>query len=301
MKLSKGKINFDPYTSEYEVVIPKNTKEVKINATLDSAKAKFVSGYTPGKVKIESDETSKVIKVISEAGIVRSYVITFVRSGAKIDTSIKTSVYLSSLSMPGTGLEFDKKSISYTVTVPYEVEELPVNAYAESKNASVEIRGNYNFKVGTNAIEITVTNGSKVKIYTIYVIRKQDGLEVTDDAHLSTLSVKGYNIGFKSDIFDYAVKIRREKSLIITATPLSNRSEVYMYGNNDLTGFSTVRVKVIAENGNTSLYSIDIEKDAFNERLEKILSISAIGVAVIGSAIILIKKKNRKRKEYLGN
>ena len=73
-----------------------------------------------------------------------------------------------------------------------------------------------------------------------------------------------------------------------------------MYGNNDLTGFSTVRVKVIAENGNTSLYSIDIEKDAFNERLEKILSIGASIIVIVGGIIIVVKNKKRKMKEYLG-
>lgn len=33
-----------------------------------------------------------------------------------------------------------------------------------------------------------------------------------------------------------------------------------MYGNNSLTGFSTVRIKVVAENGATNIYSIDIQK-----------------------------------------
>ena len=101
-------------------------------------------------------------------------------------------------------------------------------------------------------------------------------------------------------MLDYQVKIKRERSLIITATPTSNRSDIYMYGNNDLTGFSTVRVKVVAENGNTNIYSIDIQKDSYNKVLE--VTATVIGCVIfLGAAIIIVvRKKHKKMKEYLG-
>ena len=113
------------------------------------------------------------------------------------------------------------------------------------------------------------------------------------------LTIKNYNIDFNKDVLDYTVKIKREKTLLIAATPESNRADVYMYGNNDLTGFSTVRVKVIAENGLTNIYSIDIQKDAYNKKFEIIASVSG-GIIVIATAIIIVVKKSKsKKKEYL--
>ena len=72
-----------------------------------------------------------------------------------------------------------------------------------------------------------------------------------------------------------------------------------MYGNNDLTGFSTVRVKVIAENGLTNIYSIDIEKATYNKTVEIISA--AIVIIVVSSLSVYLITKNRKKtkKEYL--
>ena len=113
------------------------------------------------------------------------------------------------------------------------------------------------------------------------------------------LSVKNYNIDFNPDILDYVVKIKREKSLLITASPESNRADVYMVGNNDLTGFSTIRVKVIAENGLTNIYSIDIQKDPYNKTIELIAAVAG-GLIFVGTAIIIvIRRKRKKMKEYL--
>ncbi len=301
LTISKGRINFDPYVSDYTVEVPKNTSEVTINGTLQSAKSAFVAGYAPRKVTLSNEVTSAVIKTISEAGITRSYVITFVKSGSEVDKTITNSVYLSSLSIPGTKLEFDRDNNSYSISIGYEIEELPVYAFAESANATVTIRGNQNFKVGPNVIEIEVRNGNKTKVYTVYVNRKESGLEVGSSTSLATLTIKDYDINFKPDVLDYVVKIKREKTLLITATPYNNRSEVYMVGNNDLTGFSTVRIKVIAEDGATQTYSVDIQKDAFDKQLELYLSIGA-GVIILSAAIIIVVLKQiKKKKEYIEN
>ena len=72
-----------------------------------------------------------------------------------------------------------------------------------------------------------------------------------------------------------------------------------MYGNNDLTAFSIVKVKVIAENGDTKVYSINIEKDKYNKKLE-ITSAIVGGVILVGASIIIIIKRNKKKKkDYL--
>ena len=297
IKLSRGSIDFDPYTTNYDVKISRFTKKVSVNAELDSSTSTFIKGYEPREVEITEDRQSVVLKVISEAGSIRSYVITFIRNGEDNDTS--NSTYLSSLTVPGTMLGFDKETYDYTITVPYETEDLPIYAFAESETASVTVGNNTGLKVGNNLIQIEVKNNNKTRIYSLHVIRKESGLDISNSSRLGTLSIKNYNIEFSPDKLDYEVKIKREKTLLISATPESNRADIYMYGNNDLTGFSTIRVKVIAENGLTNIYSIDIQKAAYNKKIEIIASVAGVSALLIVSLVIYLKKKNNKRKEYL--
>ena len=298
LTVSKGKIEFDPYVTDYDIEVPKNTKKVSINGTLASDTSSFVEGNEPREIELTEDITTAVLEVISESGITRSYVLTFIKKGAEEETS--TSAYLDTLTIEGTAIDFNKEIYEYSVTVPYEYSSVNVYAFPESDNAFAEVEGDRGLKVGANNLKITVKNGKLTKTYTITVIRKEAGLEISNDVTLSSLTVKGYGIDFFPEKLDYTIKIKREKSLIITATPTSNRSEVYMYGNNSLTGFSTVRIKVVAENGATNIYSIDIQKDSYN----KVLEITAViigSVIILGTGIIIVvRKKNKKMKEYLG-
>lgn len=72
--------------------------------------------------------------------------------------------------------KFDENTLDYTASVPYEVENLEINATAADENAKVEIKGNNNLKVGENVITITVTptdEENEIKIYNITVIREE--------------------------------------------------------------------------------------------------------------------------------
>ena len=298
LTVSKGKIEFDPYVTDYNIEVPKNTKKVSINGTLASDTSSFVEGNEPREIELTEDITTAVLEVISESGITRSYVLTFIKKGAEEETS--TSAYLDTLTIEGTALDFNKEIYEYSVTVPYEYSSVNVYAFPESDNAFATVEGDRGLKIGANNLKITVKIGKQTKTYTVTVIRKEAGLEISNDVTLSSLTIKDYGIDFSPEKLDYTIKIKREKSLIITATPTSNRSEVYMYGNNSLTGFSTVRIKVVAENGATNIYSIDIQKDSYNKALE--MTAVIIGsVIILGTGIIIVvRKKNKKMKEYLG-
>ena len=298
LTVSKGKIEFDPYVTDYDIEVPKNTKKVSINGTLASDTSSFVEGNEPREIELTEDITTAVLEVISESGITRSYVLTFIKKGAEEETS--TSAYLDTLTIEGTAIDFNKEIYEYSVTVPYEYSSVNVYAFPESDNAFAEVEGDRGLKIGANNLKITVKNGKQTKSYTVTVIRKEAGLEISNDVTLSSLTIKDYGIDFSPEKLDYTVKIKREKSLVITATPTSSKSEVYMYGNNSLTGFSTVRIKVVAENGATNIYSIDIQKDSYNKALE--MTAVIIGsVIILGTGIIIVvRKKNKKMKEYLG-
>ena len=311
IKLSVGELEFNSNVTDYKIEIPNNTTSVNVDSIITSDKASYVSGYEPGIVEIIGSTTVKLIKVKSETGSVRTYILTFVKKGTDIITD--ESLMIEYLSIPGVYIPFEENIANYSISVNYETSFIDIKTLLKDKNSIIKFKSKRTSEnefvegstsgvlldVGENFIEIIVKNkDGKTSTYRITIIRKEMGLEISDDVNLKDLRVLGYDIKFKPEKKEYKVKIKQEKSLVITAVPNSNRAEVFIRGNEELTGFSTVRIKVVAENGEYETYSIDIKKDAFNKVIE--ISAIVIGIAVIlgGSAFKIIKKKSKSQKEY---
>lgn len=309
LNVSEGKINFDPYKSDYVVSVGKNKDSVSINGELSSLNASYVDGFGPRKVSLKNESTTVAIKVKSETGSVRAYTITFVKSGE--ETSDSKEALLSSLSLSKAYIAFDKNVYEYNTTVDFEIDSINIYALALNGGDSItlykKINGetktisNENIKldVGTNTITIIVANkDGKTKTYTINILRKENGLDISSDTKLSMLDVDGYNIEFDPDKYYYEVKIKREKTLVIAATPVSNRAEIYISGNDNLTAFSTVKIKVVSEDGQFKEYKLDIKKDAFNQKIEIIGLISGFIIIVCGIIIIRVKRRRKSINDY---
>ena len=282
-----------------------------VNSTIGSDKASYVNGYEPGSVTITGDTTVKLIKVKSETGSTRTYVITFVKKGT--DIIEKESLQLADLVISDINIPFEKNVSNYSLSVGYETDVIDITTTKMNKDSivaiSVKRKSENSYKtssgtgmaldVGENFIEIKVINSeNEVSYYRITIIRKEFGLDISNDTTLKDLKVLGYDIDFEPNKKEYTVKIKQEKTLVITAVPLSNRAEVFIRGNDELTGFSTVRVKVVAENGEYETYSIDIKKDAFNKSIEIAAIVAGVVIILVGSSILIVKKKNKARKEY---
>lgn len=311
ISVSEGSINFNANVTEYKVIIPFNTKNVNVNSKIASDKASYVSGYEPGNVVITGDSTVKLIKVKSQTGSTRTYVITFIKEGR--DQINDKSLQLAELVIPNVYLPFEEGVANYNVTVGYETDSIDLNTILNDENSraliSVKTKNSNSYKltsntgikldVGENFIDIEVINSlGQSAHYRFTIIRKEFGLEISNDTTLKDLSVLGYDIEFDKAVKEYVVKIKQEKSLVITAVPNSNRAEVFIRGNDELTGFSTVRIKVVAENGEYETYSIDIKKDAFNKTIEIASIVAGVVIILISSGIIIVKKKNKAKKEY---
>lgn len=98
--------------------------------------------------------------------------------GANVTQSDEMSMddTLSSLKIAQATLdpEFSPNQLTYTATVPYEVERVALTAQTSSPEARKVIRGTSDLKVGENTITVTVTaeNGS-VREYRITLIRQE--------------------------------------------------------------------------------------------------------------------------------
>ena len=311
ISLSVGKIDFNSNVTEYKIEIPKSTTQVNVDSVISSELSSYVEGYEPGVVVITGDTTVKLIKVESQTGSTRTYVLSFVKENTDVIT--KESLQLSGLTIPGVYVPFESSVANYNISVDYTAEVIDLYAALKDQYSDIfisvkknsettykSVSGNgISLDVGDNYVEIKVVdNYGEEAYYRLTIIRKEYGLDISNDTTLKDLKVLGYNIKFSPNKKEYSVKIKSEKSLVITAVPNSSRAEVFIRGNNELTGFSTVRVKVVAENGEFETYSVDIKKDAFNKTIEIAALIAGCVIILVSSGIIIKKKKLKNNKDY---
>ena len=161
-------IPFDKNITRYYLDVANNVTELKVSAATDDDKAKFVISNNKnlkiGKNTIE-------IKVTAEDGSINYYNIIVTRA----DANKSNNAYLKLIDIEDYNLDtnFDKNTLEYSISVPYEVVEININAQSEDSKSSVIIEGNKDLEVGENVATILVTaeDGSK-KTYTVNIIKK---------------------------------------------------------------------------------------------------------------------------------
>ena len=166
---------FDKNTFEYTLNV-KDGKTPKVDSyeASDKNAQVFVGDYKNGKLTITVTDGTKS----------KQYVF-------KVPTK-EANVYLSKLEVKAYPFEeeFNKNVTKYTAKIPYEVEEVTLDAVAEDSEATVSVppASLKNLKVGTNTITVTVKNGDKKKEYVIVVVRSKE--EKLDEKSTSIISNK---------------------------------------------------------------------------------------------------------------
>ena len=115
LSVSEGNIEFNSNVTDYKIKISKDVNSVDVNATISSDLAGFDTGYEPGTVETKDNVTTKLIKVISQTGSTRTYVLTFVKDNS--DTITKKSLQLDKVVIPGAYLSFDSEVANYSLSV----------------------------------------------------------------------------------------------------------------------------------------------------------------------------------------
>lgn len=202
--------------------------------------------------------------------------------------------YLSELKLSNGTLVFDKEKTEYKVTVAYNIEKIEVTTKTEDGKVKFEITGNEELKVGENTITIKVTaeDGSE-REYKIEVIRKEQNANLSSNSKLKSLTIKDCNINFSSSVYDYTIKIGNEDRLNITYTTADSKSDVTVTGNENLENGSIIKVTVVAEDGTTTIYKINVEK--VNTKNVVIISVMAfLLVTLVVLSVILVKSRKKQ-------
>ncbi len=282
----------------YNATVSYTAKKIEISVTPGSSKS-YIEKNDKGKTAKLSydftDDTKKIqIKVFSEAGDSKTYTINVARRPEE-DATLKD------ITIENYELDFNKDTTDYEISVLKDVEKLEIKATPTDVDAEVKIEGNENLQIGENKITITVTNDGTIKTYTIKVNKLDE--EDKSLANLESLTIKGYDLDFKEDKYEYDLEIGDDNTLDIDYKTKSPDATVQVTGNMDLVNGSIVKVRVTYTSGLTNVYRINIIKEEVKEPKKNntvtiiiIIAIILILIAVALLVVILIKNKKNKNK-----
>ena len=165
---------------------------------------------------------------------------------------------------------FKSGTLSYNVTVPYEVKSLEVYYTVNNSKATCSVSGNEGFEVGKNVIKVTVTaeDGTQ-KTYTINVTREKEQV-LSSDATLSNLGIgksasepSEYDFtGFTKSGYEYSIEVPYEvTSLDVYYTLSKSTSIADVSGTSDFkVGKNAITILVTAEDGTQKTYTINVTR-----------------------------------------
>ena len=234
----------------YEYNIKTEEEKIEIKAVKNNKDAKIEGDI--GVKKLEYGANTFVISVTSAKGEVREYYLYVTRVPKK-----SSDITLKSLTLSKGKIDFDKNKFIYTTDVDYSVDEISVEAIPTSDKASVKIDKSDKLEVGKNEITITVTseNGNTGK-YVVIVNRLE---KLSSDAMIKYLNIKGYNLNFKSDVYEYELEVKEDK-LDIEVVLSDKKAKYEIIGNKELKNNSVILIKVVAVDGTICEYKIKISK-----------------------------------------
>jgi len=269
LKVDNGKYKlaptFNPDNTEYVVVVPTGTNQINLSGVTNSNKAQILSGL--GNVELKESSTTVQVVVKAEDGTLKTYT---VKINKKPNPNmLSTDATLKSLGLNGYAPNptFKPNIFKYTVTVPYEVTSLPIDAIPNYSGSLVTISGNTGLKVGNNLVTIKVTaeNGS-TNTYLVAVNRLDKDKKETN-ANLAKLEVEGYTISpsFNKNTYNYTLNgiVPKDiENLIVNAIAEDSDSKVTITGNENLKeGTNTITVTVTSKDGVKKAYTITVNKE----------------------------------------
>lgn len=285
---------FNSSTYNYNIEVDSQVELVKINATLnDEKKSSFVDDFGPREVELDYGKNEVLLKVKSESENIATYKLNIIRKDDRVaNTDLKSII----INGGKNKINFDKNVLSYTVKT-FKLETIDIIAEPDDSTSTVKIDAPSKLIIGENKVRITVTavTGDK-KEYNLLIVNG----EVETDTRLKNLSIKGINIDFNSDKYEYRIRYNKKykNGLSIIKTTLSPDTEVEVIGNTNLKNDSVIKIIVTALDGSgSSEYKIILEKD---KRINFFLILDlVISVVLIILIIIQVKKRKKAKKELI--
>ncbi len=161
--------------TSYAITVGMDVTDIQVSAAPE-ASTSYVAIY--GNTNLQEGDNTITIVVTAQDGSTRTYYVTVTKTA----DPEKANAYLENLVIENITLtpEFQSEVFEYDLgEVPFDTTKLAILTFTKNENATVEITGNEELKVGENEIKITVTaqDGTTKKEYILKVNR----LEETED------------------------------------------------------------------------------------------------------------------------
>ena len=268
LAISEGDLNpaFNKETTEYTVDLKKEVDEVTVLAIANDKNA-TVTGN--GNYKLKTGENKVEIIVTAEDGNTKTYTIIFNKKEEASSKLLDIKANEGKLTP-----EFDKDTLDYIVTVPNEINNLTLNITKEDENATYEVTGNNNFKVGNNKVEIvvTATDGTKTT-YTLNVIKQE-----SSNNYLKSLTVGNEKLvpEFSRETIYYEVEVNNTTTEInIDAIAEDKNATVTGTGIQQLqTGENYRYIEVESSTGVKRVYTVKITRAKSTSNKLKTLTVN---------------------------
>lgn len=278
LSTSVGTISFNKNTTSYNLNVAADVKSVKISATVEDSKASFVSGYGARTVNLNYGKNAVLVKVKAENEKVKTYTINITREDNR-----STNNNLISLSLSAGAISFDKNTLNYNVSVPYETTRVEITAIVEDSKSTMVIN-NTDLVVGDNIATIVVTSESgATKTYTLNIKRLTEAEKMSDNNNVSSIDIFGHDFNLVEGVFEYDINVgSNEKDLLFNILMEDDRANYIIEGNESIKDGSVITVKAISESGIETEYKFNINKEVIQS--EK----SDFGIYIIASLFCLL-------------
>lgn len=215
------------------------------------------------------------------------------------ESEIENEVWtLKELYLTNGTMAFNPEEKSYTVLVPYDIKETEIIGTAFEESTLINGLGKKELQTGVNIFPITtITKDSKVTMYEIIIIRKEEEKNVVFDSNnsLKKLSLGNYNIELEKDKYIYDIPYSNLSNLNVTALPASDYSNVSIIGDENYKIGSQIKIIVTAEDGTNKIYTLNITNDTGSFIEDNLINILIILIVIaiiflIGNVLIDSKK-----------
>lgn len=168
---------------------------------------------------------------------------------------------LSSLKVSGTTFNFNPSTTTYNLTVNNS--STTISATAQSNKATVTGTGLKSLKYGKNTFKVYVkSQAGQTKTYTLNITRPDNR---SSNNYLSSLKISSGSLSFSKTKTSYNVTVGTNVNSVKVSASLADSKASFAKGYNPRTvklgyGKTAIAIKVIAQNGATRTYTINVTR-----------------------------------------
>lgn len=277
LSLSVGDIGtFSADKTSYFTRVENSVTSLNINASLYDSQSYFEEGFGPRAVSLDPGLNTFTLRVRSEAGTLRVYTIDIFRETGEENLSCNADIEniallkgieitsdLDNITIPD--IEFDSKTYTYSIKVPYSVANVIVKGYTMDDGDTVTIVGGSGLEEEKESIvTITVTSHecpSVERVYTIGVTRTTEEIK-SSNSEVSSIVVEGHDeFVFQANEPYSGITLKKNekklKNIIVNTVDEGTTCEAV--GNDKLKYGSKIVIKCLSEDKtSTSEYVIQV-------------------------------------------